>query len=196
MERLASWWINSHKSLVLHILPPSYGYPFALISQVIYSLDATTGLSVEIISQNIGDKPAPYGVGVHPYLTCDLAPVDDYTLQLPAKEVLLSIHSLTHQRYYASMSWIWTIPSNKKIGDKRIDHTFKTYSERWEAKIINHQQELAVSLCSDQPWLQVYSGEKLNRRGLAIEPMSCPPNAFNSGIDLLLLKPKQQHILF
>ncbi|KAF0660174.1 hypothetical protein L244_25235, partial [Salmonella enterica subsp. enterica serovar Worthington str. BCH-3194] len=83
-----------------------------------------------------------------------------------------------------------------KIGDKRIDHTFKTYSERWEAKIINHQQELAVSLCSDQPWLQVYSGEKLNRRGLAIEPMSCPPNAFNSGIDLLLLKPKQQHILF
>ncbi len=68
-------------------LPPSYGYPFALISQVIYSLDATTGLSVEIISQNIGDKPAPYGVGVHPYLTCDLAPVDDYTLQLPAKEV-------------------------------------------------------------------------------------------------------------
>ncbi|MEX8983143.1 aldose epimerase, partial [Salmonella enterica] len=31
---------------------------------------------------------------------------------------------------------------------------------------------------------------------LAIEPMSCPPNAFNSGIDLLLLKPKQQHILF
>ncbi|MBS2649267.1 aldose epimerase, partial [Salmonella enterica subsp. enterica serovar 1,4,[5],12:i:-] len=48
----------------------------------------------------------------------------------------------------------------------------------------------------DQPWLQVYSGEKLNRRGLAIEPMSCPPNAFNSGIDLLLLKPKQQHILF
>ncbi|MEA7940205.1 ABC transporter permease subunit, partial [Salmonella enterica subsp. enterica serovar Virginia] len=33
--------------------------------------DATTGLSVEIISQNIGDKPAPYGVGVHPYLTCD-----------------------------------------------------------------------------------------------------------------------------
>lgn len=58
-----------------------------MISQVIYSLDATTGLSVEIISQNIGDKPAPYGVGVHPYLTCDLAPVDDYTLQLPAKEV-------------------------------------------------------------------------------------------------------------
>ena len=58
-------------------LPPSYGYPFALISRVIYSLDATAGLSVEIISQNVGDKPAPYGVGIHPYLTCDLTPVDE-----------------------------------------------------------------------------------------------------------------------
>ncbi|MBJ3607939.1 aldose epimerase, partial [Salmonella enterica subsp. enterica serovar Derby] len=84
----------------------------------------------------------------------------------------------------------------QKICGKWIDPTLKTCREGWEAKIINHQQELAVSLCSDQPWLQVYSGEKLNRRGLAIEPMSCPPNAFNSGIDLLLLKPKQQHILF
>ncbi|ECO7912559.1 aldose-1-epimerase [Salmonella enterica] len=177
-------------------LPPSYGYPFALISQVIYSLDATTGLSVEIISQNIGDKPAPYGVGVHPYLTCDLAPVDDYTLQLPAKEVFAfdtQSNSSTLLRV-DELNLDYSI--QQKIGDKRIDHTFKTYSERWEAKIINHQQELAVSLCSDQPWLQVYSGEKLNRRGLAIEPMSCPPNAFNSGIDLLLLKPKQQHILF
>ncbi len=27
--------------------------------------DATTGLSVEIISQNIGDKTSTYGVGVH-----------------------------------------------------------------------------------------------------------------------------------
>ena len=35
-------------------LPPSYGYPFMLASQVVYSLNARTGLSVEIASQNIG----------------------------------------------------------------------------------------------------------------------------------------------
>ncbi|MGD7786202.1 aldose-1-epimerase, partial [Escherichia coli] len=46
------------------------------------------------------------------------------------------------------------------------------------------------------PWVQVYSGEKLQRQGLAIEPMSCPPNAFNSGTDLLLLEPGKTHRLF
>lgn len=50
-------------------LPPSYGYPFMLASQVVYSLNARTGLSVEIASQNIGTVAAPYGVGIHPYLT-------------------------------------------------------------------------------------------------------------------------------
>ncbi len=49
--------------------------------------------------------------------------------------------------------------------------------------ITHPQQALSVSLCSDQLWVQVYSGEKLQRQGLAVEPMSCPPNAFNSGID-------------
>lgn len=40
-------------------LPPSYGYPFMLASQVVYSLNARTGLSVEIASQNIGTVAAP-----------------------------------------------------------------------------------------------------------------------------------------
>ncbi len=43
---------------------------------------------------------------------------------------------------------------------------------------------------------QVYSGEKLNRRGLAIELMSCPPNALILWIDLLLLKPKTTAYMF
>lgn len=57
--------------------------------------------------------------------------------------------------------------------------------------ITHPQQALSVSLCSDQLWVQVYSGEKLQRQGLAVEPMSCPPNAFNSGIDLLLLESRK-----
>lgn len=62
--------------------------------------------------------------------------------------------------------------------------------------ITDPQQALSVSSRSNQPWLQIYSGEKLYRRGLAVEPMSCPPNAFNSGIDLIQLSPEQQHHLF
>jgi len=43
------------------------------------------------------------------------------------------------------------------------------------------------------PWLQLcIPGDgfpRLARRGLAVEPMTCPPDAFRSGIDLIVLEP-------
>jgi aldose 1-epimerase len=48
------------------------------------------------------------------------------------------------------------------------------------------------------PWLQVHTGDlpqepDQSRRGVAVEPMSCPPDAFNSGIDLVRLAPGAEH---
>lgn len=179
-------------SLVI-FLPPSYGYPFSLLSQVNYCLDEENGLSVEIISKNIGQHPAPYGIGVHPYLTCNMASVDGYQLYVPARQVYaVDIHNNpTHLLTTNELNLDYSTP--RIIGDKSIDHTFKVNSLPWEMKIIDHPQKLSVSLSSDQPWLQIYTGEKLNRQGLAIEPMSCPPNAFNSGVDLVLLNSESQH---
>ena len=43
-------------------------------------------------------------------------------------------------------------------------------------------------------YVMVYTGDTLEpagrrRRGVAIEPMTCPPNAFRSGIDVIELEP-------
>jgi aldose 1-epimerase len=43
-------------------------------------------------------------------------------------------------------------------------------------------------------YVTIYTGETVNpperrRHSLAVEPMTCPPNAFLSGEDLLLLQP-------
>ena len=44
-------------------------------------------------------------------------------------------------------------------------------------------------------WLQVFTGDPLRpdrrRKALAIEPMTCPPNAFVTADDLLVLEPGQ-----
>ncbi|WP_457972830.1 aldose 1-epimerase family protein [Arthrobacter sp. D1-17] len=46
-------------------------------------------------------------------------------------------------------------------------------------------------------WLQIHTADKLppalNRLGLAVEPMTCPPDAFNSGVDLIRLEPGATH---
>ena len=51
-----------------------------------------------------------------------------------------------------------------------------------------------VSLWVDEsyPYLMVFSGDPLpdvRRRSLAVEPMTCPPNAFRTGVGLIRLEP-------
>ncbi|HCN6217133.1 TPA: aldose-1-epimerase, partial [Escherichia coli] len=147
-------------------LPPSYGYPFMLASQVVYSLNAHTGLSVEIASQNIGTVAAPYGVGIHPYLTCNLTSVDEYLFQLPANQVYAVDEHANPTTLHHVDELDLNFTQAKKIAATKIDHTFKTANDLWEMTITHPQQALSVSLCSDQLWVQVYSGEKLQRQGL------------------------------
>ena len=54
---------------------------------------------------------------------------------------------------------------------------------------------VGVSLSSDVRWLQVYSADDIDRVGVAVEPMTCPPNAFNSGTDVVALEPGATHTL-
>jgi aldose 1-epimerase len=45
--------------------------------------------------------------------------------------------------------------------------------------------------------VQVHTGDRPepadHRRGLAVEPMTCPPDAFTSGVDLVHLGPGESH---
>jgi aldose 1-epimerase len=46
-------------------------------------------------------------------------------------------------------------------------------------------------------WIQIHTadrnGAEQSRNTVAIEPMSCPPDAFNSGVDVINLKPGDSH---
>lgn len=189
------WQINqqsaSEASLSI-FLPPSYGYPFSLHVEVVYRLKTTSGLQVVITTQNIGDGVAPYGCGAHPYLTCDLERLDSCTLTLPTNEVL----NLDTLQLHHTEALNFTTPY--PIGATRIDHTFRTQAsgDEWKVSVFSPSKNMTTFLRSNQPWLQVYSGEKLQRLGLAVEPMSCPPDSFNSGIDLISLAPNESHRLY
>jgi aldose 1-epimerase len=43
------------------------------------------------------------------------------------------------------------------------------------------------------PWVQVFTSDPLDpdhrRKAVAVEPMTCPPNSFASGTDLIRLAP-------
>ena len=82
------------------------------------------------------------------------------------------------------------------IASTRLDHAFAGLPEgTWSVTLRDPASGVGTSLSSDARWLQVYSADDIGRVGVAVEPMSCPPNAFNSGMDLASLGPGQTHAL-
>ena len=160
-----------------------------------YAVDAARGLSVTVSTKNTGQAAAPYGTGVHPYLTVDGHPADSYELTVPASSALTTDASLIPTGRVAVDEAGVDFREPALIGGRSIDHAFTDIGAggAWTASILHRGTGIGAAITADTPWVQVYSGEQVSRRGVAIEPMTCPPNAFNSHTDLAVLEPGQTH---
>nr|BFF13037.1 hypothetical protein GCM10025699_43400 [Microbacterium flavescens] len=88
------------------------------------------------------------------------------------------------------------------IGDLFVDHAFTDLAVSAagvaEARVTTVDGTgVRMSWGRELPWVQVHTGDRPepenDRRGLAVEPMTCPPDAFTSGIDLVRLAPGESH---
>lgn len=168
------------------------GYPTTLEVSVGYLLNEN-GLNVGVTATNTGSRSAPYGASAHPYLSCDGAPIGQCTLTVPAHTVVVADQRMLPTGT-APVSGELDLRLPAPFGDRRIDHAFTGLPEgRWAARLAHPAGGLDVVLSSAHRWVQVYSGEEAGRAGIAVEPMTCPPDAFTSGEDLIVLEPGQQH---
>lgn len=175
------------------------GYPFQLRVQARFDLDAALGLQVTVTAVNCGPSPAPYGVSSHPYLTVGGVPVDECELTVDAGTVLLVDENLLPVGRSAAAGTRFDFSEPVLMGSASLDHAFTDLPEGpWEVSLRNPGTGAETVLAATggagkSKWLQIYSGEKLDRKGMAVEPMTCPPDAFNSGIDLIVLDPAGSH---
>jgi aldose 1-epimerase len=177
------------------------GYPFCLESEVEYQLSAEDGLRVQVRSQNAGSRPAPYGTGSHPYLTAGAASVDDCELTLPASQWLPADgRGIPAGPPQAVAGGGFDFLAARKIAETKLDHAFtglrRDAGGRAWARLRCATTEVALWAGTGYDWLQVFTGDTLDsgrrRRSVAVEPMTCPPNAYVSGTGVLLLKPGDQ----
>lgn len=173
-------------------LPATYGYPFDVLCRVRYALD-DHGLAVHVTGTNTGTEPAPFGIGTHPYLTCG-QPVDACTLVVPAARVLLTDERSAPTRL-VGVGGDLDLRAPSVLGPRSVDHAFTDLPEGEWAVELTHPEAGGVRMAADAPWVQVYTGERLGRRGVAVEPMTCPPDAFNSDPDGVLLAPGETRAL-
>jgi len=175
------------------------GTPASVLGAARRTLDAS-GLRVTITAANVGASAAPFGAGAHPYFTVGTNLVDPCRLCVPAATRLI----YDDRKLPVGSSDVggteWDFRTPREIGATRLDVAYTDLARdpdglarvRLEAP---DGRRLTIWCDSAYPWVQLFTGDPFPppfpRRSLAIEPMTCPPEAFNSGEDLVVLQPGQ-----
>jgi aldose 1-epimerase len=199
LVRWAAWTIaerEAHRVVMQHVLHPQPGYPFSLKTSIEYAL-SDRGLRVTTTSTNLGSERCPFGRGAHPYLTLGTTTIDRLLLTVPARTVLQSDQRGLPTGSNAVEGTVYDFRRSRPIGSTVLDHAFTDLQRDESAiawvKLRDPQSGHRVSLWVDRsyPYLMLFSGDTLadaRRRGLAVEPMTCPPNAFRTGVSLIWLE--------
>lgn len=201
--RWRNWQAAEHTTnrvTVATTLHPLRGYPFTLNVQVAYEL-SDEGLVVATTGTNIGDRACPYGAGQHPYLSPGSGLIDDCTLELAASTRILTDNPRQLPTGRAPVNGTeYDFRSAKRLGDQKLDTPFTDLARdgagRAWARLTNAAGDRA-ELWVDRhyPIIEIYTGDTLSpgrrRRGMGTEPMTCPPNAFQSGSGVMRLEPGQ-----
>lgn len=182
---------SSHVTLAATI-PAQTAYPWRLDVETTFSLTAE-GLTQSVTVTNTASTPAPWGTGPHPYLVAGDGLVDAWTLELPASQVLTvtdeRLIPIELQAVDAEAPERFDFRTARRIGAAEIDHAY-TGLERDAAGVatvrVTDDAGSGVEMSWDAacPWVQVHTADKpdpaTSRIGLAVEPMTCAPDAFNA----------------
>lgn len=206
LTRWLSWRVTNHQQhqvTLSHVIHPRPGYPFTLALEIEYAL-SEMGLAVQTTAHNRGTRALPYGAGFHPYVTVGTPRIDHALLKLPARSVLAVDERLipTGDRRDVSGTEL-DFRTARVIAEQRIDACFADLQRdpdgRTRVELCRQDSQRAVTLWMDDAfkYIQVFTGDTLaphrRRQSIAIEPMTCPPNAFRSGVDLVRIEPEQRH---
>jgi aldose 1-epimerase len=169
-------------------LHPQPGYPFTLELEVEYRLSAD-GLSVTATARNLGGETAPFGAGSHPYLRPRAGLVDGAQLHIPASTYLEVDEGLIPTGRRLSVEGTrFDYRRPRPVGDTVLDTCFTDFAEPFA-----ELDGARLWFDSNHSFLQIFSGDTLHRdqrrHGLALEPMTCPADAFNSRVGLIELEP-------
>lgn len=190
------------------VVVPQIGYPWRIRITTTYALDAD-GLTQTVVATNEGPDAAPYGTGPHPYLVAGAAPLDAWTFALDAAQVLAVDDTLVPtglEDVAGSSRFDWRAP--RILGAAEIDHAFTGLGRDGGTAraVLRDPSGTGVEMTwgDELTWVQVHTADLPggpaqpgHRAGLAVEPMTCAPDAFNADrhdydAGLIVLEPGAQ----
>lgn len=199
--RWQPWQAREHAAdriLMWARLHPTSGYPFMLDVKIEYALD-DHGLTVATTAENTGFAACPYGSGQHPYLSAGGGVLDECTVQIEAgTRILTDLERQIPIGTEAVGGTAYDLRAPRVMESLAIDHAFTDLARDADGRAwvrLGRPDGTTIELWADRtyPIIQLYTADTLSsarrRRGLAAEPMTCPPNAFQSGDGVRRLEP-------
>ncbi|MFG1931546.1 aldose 1-epimerase family protein [Mycobacterium sp. NPDC048908] len=179
---------------------PQNGYPFRLDTCVRYAL-VTDGIQVTHTIRNVGLHCAPVAVGAHPFLTLGDVPTDALTLTVSADRHIDVDDRLNPVGVTSVEGTKWDLRGGRPVADLDLDDCWSGVTMTGGKSIhwLSAPDGRAVSLWADDQfgYLQVFITREFPHAGgsitaVAVEPMTAPADAFNSGEGLRWLLPGER----
>jgi aldose 1-epimerase len=182
---------------------PQHGYPFVVDTSVRYEV-VGDGIVVTHRIHNASESPAPFAVGAHPFFTVGDAPIGELTLSLAAGSRFALDDRLIPGEEIPVDGTQFDLRAGRRVGDLDLDMVFGQVAHEADGRARHRLTApdgrfTEVWQGSDFGFVQAFTPHIFPRprpdapnalgQAVAIEPMTAPPNAFNSGIGLRWLQP-------
>ncbi len=194
LVRWASWTIGERagdRVTMVHALHPQPGYPHSLDLAASYRLDGRS-LTATVTATNVGEAPCPFGAGAHPDLAVPGPTVDTATLRAPGATRLVSDECGIPTGSEPVGGTEFDFRTARPVGGTVLDTCFTDLVRDPDGRARVRVDDTVLWFDESYAYLMLFTGDPLadvNRRSLAAEPMTCAPNAFQSGDGLRVLAP-------
>lgn len=183
---------DADESVARVAVAPQPGWPTWLELSAAYDL-ANDGLTVRLEAHNAGALACPFGLGMHPYLAPITGRVDDITLTVPAASRLVTDDRGLPAGWQDVEGSGFDFRSPRVIGGALLDTCFATGHDGFRVVV----DDVTLWADSSFSYAQVFTGDTdpdpaRRRSALAVEPMTCPPDAFRTGEGLIRLEPGER----
>jgi aldose 1-epimerase len=204
LVRWLEWTLDYHEKARLQLscaLAPQPAYPFLLALSIAYEL-RPDGLHVRVHAESPSDRGAPFGIGFHPYVLAPAQGLGGCRLAVPATRHLRLDENGIPTGETALEGALSALATNEgiELEHQVLDDCFTglVRDEEGTASVRFFSSgspfaEVALHLDRSFGYVMCYTGDTLapsnRRRAVAIEPMTCPPNALASRTDVVALDP-------
>jgi aldose 1-epimerase len=163
---------------------PQQGWPGVLEATITHRV-SENGLTVTVNATNVGAAEVPFGYGAHPYLTVGESSVDDVAITVPAESYLEVDDRLLPVKISPVAGTPYDLRGGPVLGSVNLDTALTDLTQdadgRWRVKLVLGARYAEVWGDATMQWIQVFSGGPSRNSSIAVEPMTCGPDAFNAG---------------